>query len=261
MFSAVLIKTAVVGNHQNIQEAIFESPSQKTSLFLSNFSFLIFEAAFAEIIVSKTAIIATTVEVTKTVFPICIASLKLDIFILPKGNSPSLKVSSLNISESSSIFFGKYQLLINNQITIHTTVKNITEGNLGKYFFHIIKKLNHTQKIEKAVMFIWLILLKISTMFRYISLWKCIAKVGSFNHKAAGSWDKNIVIQTDIIKPWSVFEGISIIYFVIFKKYIISIIIQESIVTNGKSNAQLAQLDKTKAKSIDDKAQATQNTL
>jgi hypothetical protein len=58
-----------------------------------------------------------------------------------------------------------------------------------------------------------------------------------------------------------VFEGINMIYLVIFKKYITSIIIQESIVTNGINKAQLAQLDNTKAKSIDDKAQATQNTL
>jgi hypothetical protein len=165
MFSAVLIKTAVVGNHQNIQEAIFESQRPSTSLFLSNFSFVILLAAFADIIVSKTAIIATTVEVTKSVFHIFKTSFKPSIFILLKGNSHILKVSSVNILERSSIF-GNAQLLTKSHIIIHTTVRKITEGNFGKNFFQAIKKLNQAKNTVNATLFMLSILLIISSIFK-----------------------------------------------------------------------------------------------
>jgi hypothetical protein len=67
IFKAVLINTAVVGNHQSNQLHKFDIANQNTSLSLSNFTFVIFSAIFAEIIVSSIAIIAIVREVVKSI--------------------------------------------------------------------------------------------------------------------------------------------------------------------------------------------------
>ncbi len=65
MLRAVRINTAVFGSHHKIHVPMFERESPSTSLFLSNFTFVIFSAIFAEIIVSIIAIIVTTSEIVK----------------------------------------------------------------------------------------------------------------------------------------------------------------------------------------------------
>ncbi|MFZ5341355.1 MAG: hypothetical protein ACOZBL_02075 [Patescibacteria group bacterium] len=63
IFNAVLINTAVDGNHQESQENKFDIHNQKTSLSLLNFFLVIFSAILAEIIVSSTHMIAITIDV------------------------------------------------------------------------------------------------------------------------------------------------------------------------------------------------------
>jgi hypothetical protein len=108
IFKAVLIKTAVFGSHHNIHVQIFDNASQSTSLFLSNFTFVIFSAIFAEIIVSIIAIIETTKEITISHLEILKNSLKEEIEILKKGKSNKENFNSGYLSTNNNIF-GKNQ--------------------------------------------------------------------------------------------------------------------------------------------------------
>lgn len=65
---AVLINTAVAGSHPKNQEAIFASPRPRTSRSLSKCFLVIFSAIFADIIVSRIAIIAMTNAVMNSSF-------------------------------------------------------------------------------------------------------------------------------------------------------------------------------------------------
>jgi hypothetical protein len=106
IFKAVLINTAVLGRPQTIHVQILDNASHNTSLFLSNFTFVIFSAIFAEIIVSIIAIIATTREIVIRDFHKFLNSSKEFIDIFVKGRSYKANLISGYLS-TRSVIFGK----------------------------------------------------------------------------------------------------------------------------------------------------------
>lgn len=88
-----------------------------------------------------------------------------------------------------------------------------------------------------------------------------ILRTGLLSHSAHAICPSAIVIPTDIRKPCSTVDGIRVIYFVIRKIYTKSIIIPDMIANRGKRYTPCSQWASTKAKSIDESAPATQNTL
>lgn len=260
IFSAVLIKTAVFGSPHKSQTQIFESQSQSTSLSFENFTFVIFSAIFAEIIVSIIAIIATTRETLKSHFAISINSPIFEIEILAKGNWNNSNVISGYLSTKSNIC-GKYQLSTKSPIQIQTIVNTITDGNFGKYFFQIIKNQSQRLKTRRETILVETICFPTSIKFIKTSLCCGIQSDGSFNHSAPETCHKAMVIQTEIKNQCNAVDGISVIYFVIFKKYTSNIKIHAKIAIRGKRNTPFSQWAKTKPSKIELNAPATQNTL
>jgi len=153
IFKAVLINTAVDGNHHINQDHIFDSANHNTSLSLSNFCFVIFSAILADIIVSNIAIIATTNEVMNTAFTIPIMSVTQSIPSDGNGNWNSAKFNSGNLSVSSNIF-GKYHLETINHTHIQIIVSVITDGKAGNLFLQTIRNNNQRPNVTRAAMFV-----------------------------------------------------------------------------------------------------------
>lgn len=210
IFKAVLINTAVFGSPHKSQTQIFESQSQSTSLSFENFTFVIFSAILAEIMVSIIAIIATTSETLNNHFAISINSQILEIEIFAKGNWNNSNLISGYLSTKSNIF-GKNQLWTNSQIQIQITVKTITEGNFGKYFFPTIKNPSQRENTITETIFVWKIFFPTSIKFIKTSLCWGIQSAGSFNHNAQETCQSAIVIQTEIKNQCNAVEGINVI--------------------------------------------------
>lgn len=260
IFNDVLTNTAVFGIHPSNQVPILAKARPKTSLSLLNFTFVIFSAIFAEIIVSIIAIIVTTNDIVTSHFEISINWEKDVIDILLNGISNKLNLSSGYLSTSNKVC-GKKPLLTNIHNHIQTIVKIITDGNFGKYFFQIIRKPNQNEKTINENIFVLARCFDISYKFIIISLCCSIWRAGLFNPNAQLICHKAIVTQTEIRNQWSAVDGINVIYFVIFKKYITNINIQENIAIKGKRKTQFSGFAKTNHIKIEVKAQATQKTL
>ena len=211
---AVLINTAVVGSHHKIPEPRFDIQSQNTSLFLSNFSFFILLAALAEIKVSNTEIIATTKAVIKIVFKSKNTSFNEEISTWKNGIWKTWKVKFGNTSDNNKTL-GTYPYEDKNQKTIHQIAKNITPGKFGNILFVRSKKRSHDKNTTTETRWISLICWNKVIILRYTSFCISIPSAGLLSHKAGKSCDKKMIIQTDIINPCNVLDGIKIIYFVI----------------------------------------------
>jgi hypothetical protein len=258
IFSAVLIKTAVAGNHHIIQLHIFDSANHNTSLSLSNLSFVIFSAILADIIVSRIAIIAITNEVVNNIlarFTTCFIS---EIWKL-KGFWNNVKLKLVYLSDNNKIL-GKFSLAIIQKI-IQMIVNNITAGNVGLYFLNISKNHNQSQNNINETISTLDILLKTSNKFIYISLCWGIFNAGLFSHNHQLICHNAIVIQTDIKNQWSTVDGISVMYLVIFNKYMIYMINHEHIAKSGNKATPFSPLANTNVINILDNAHATQNIL
>jgi hypothetical protein len=169
IFKAVLINTAVLGNPQIIHVQILDKASHNTSLFLSNFTFVIFSAILAEIIVSIIAIIATISEIVKSHFDKFTNSSKEFIDIFVKGISNKANLISGYLSTKRRIF-GKYQYSTKSQSQIQIIVRTITPGNFGKFFLEIIKNNKPIIKIPSEYKFVLNIFFKVSIKFDNTSL-------------------------------------------------------------------------------------------
>lgn len=152
IFSAVRINTAVAGSPPNSHDPILAIPSQRTSRSLSKCFFVIFSAIFAEIIVSSIAIIAITREARNIDFIRSIASERLSIQSQEYGFCQREKARVGNFSESKSRS-GKTPRLLYIPRIIPRSVRTMTLGNFGKYFFPIVRNPNPQRNTSVANIF------------------------------------------------------------------------------------------------------------
>ncbi len=161
ILKAVRTRTAVAGNPQAIPEAIFANPSPNISLSLLKLFFVIFSAIFAEIIVSRIAIMAIIRENLR---------ISLSVSILEKRSSRIPEKSGTSTSEKARLgnlvamvcTTGKkagqrcahcrYVTSPPNAIPI--IVRGIAPGIFGAKCFIRIRKIKLTKNIRNASQFI-----------------------------------------------------------------------------------------------------------
>ena len=108
-------------------------------------------------------------QIVKSDFNISIKFEKESIFIFEKNEKSTSEKDKLGNFVTKSSIFGSIHLETNIQIPIHTIVKTITAGNLGKYFLQKIKKLRPNQKVINDAIFTLHIFLNSSYIFIAIS--------------------------------------------------------------------------------------------
>lgn len=132
ILSDVLTNTAVTGSPPMIQDQILAIAFHSISLSLENHFFVIFSAAFHEMIVSKTVIIATTSDVLMTAKKSWeLVNNCLNEVIYDQSRSAKFNDGYLSISNGMS---GNIPCLIKNPSPIPTRETTIAPGIFGVFF-------------------------------------------------------------------------------------------------------------------------------